>query len=228
MSLGATNRNWPLGRGFERFYGFLGGETSQWYPDLVFDNHPIDPPKTPEEGYHLTEDLTDRAIEFIRDAKQISPEKPFFMYFCPGATHAPHQVWREWADKYTGQFDMGYERMREETLARQKKMGLLPADTELPPINPIGTPETRKGPEGKAFPETDYTLPWESLSEDEKRLFARMAEVYAGFLSHTDFHVGRLLNYLEESGLLENTLIVLVSDNGASGEGGAVGLGERE
>jgi len=219
----ASKRTWPLDRGFERFYGFMGGETNQWYPDLMYDNHPIDPPKTPEEGYHLTEDLTDKAIEFIRDAKQIAPEKPFFMYFAPGCAHAPHQVWREWADKYKGKFDMGYERLREETLTRQKAMGLVPQNTELPPINPIGTPQTRTGPDGKPFPETDYTPPWDSLSDDEKRLFCRMAEVYAGFLSHCDHHIGRILQHLEESGELANTLIIVVSDNGASGEGGPYG-----
>ncbi|HEX2949499.1 MAG TPA: sulfatase-like hydrolase/transferase [Armatimonadota bacterium] len=223
VNLSAVKRNWPLGRGFERFYGFLGGETSQWYPDLVYDNHPIEQPKLPEEGYHLTEDLVDHAIEFISDARQISPDKPFFMYFCPGATHAPHQVWREWADKYKGKFDMGYEQMREETLARQKEMGLVPPNTELPPMNPIGTSETRTSPDGKPFPQMDSTLPWDSLSDDEKRLFARMAEVYAGFLSHTDDQIGRLLQFLESEKQLDNTIVVLVSDNGASGEGGPFG-----
>ncbi|HEX2950389.1 MAG TPA: arylsulfatase [Armatimonadota bacterium] len=221
--MSATKRSWPLGRGFERFYGFLGAETNQWYPDLVYDNHPVEPPKTPEEGYHFTEDITDKAISFIRDAKEIAPNKPFFMYFAPGACHAPHQVWREWADKYKGKFDMGYEHMREETLARQKAMGLVPPDTELPPINPIGTPETRKGPEGQPFPELDYTPTWDSLSDDEKRLFCRMAEVYAGYLSHADHNIGRIIQYLEESGQLDNTLIIVVSDNGASGEGGPYG-----
>lgn len=221
--MAATKRSWPLDRGFERFYGFMGGETNQWYPDLMYDNHPVEPSKTPEEGYHLTEDLTDKAIEFIRDAKQIAPDKPFFMYFAPGCAHAPHQVWREWADKYKGKFDIGYERIREEVLARQKAMGLVPPETELPPVNPIGTPQTRTGPDGQPFPETDYTPSWDSLSDDEKRLFCRMAEVYAGFLSHADHHIGRILQYLEETEQLENTLIIVVSDNGASGEGGPHG-----
>ncbi len=193
-NMAATKRNWPLGRGFERYYGFLGGETNQWYPDLVYDNHPIEPPQTPEEGYHLTPDLVDHAIEFIRDAKSIAPDKPFFMYLAPGACHAPHQVPKEWADRYKGKFDMGYEQMREQTLARQKALGIVPSDTELPPINPIGTPDTRTGPDGKPFPLTDFTRPWDNLSEAEKKLFARMAEVFAGFLSHTDYHVGRLLH----------------------------------
>ena len=223
MNLASTRRNWPSGRGFERFYGFLGAETNQWYPELVYDNHPVDQPKTPEEGYHFTEDITNKALEFIKDAKAVAPDKPFFLYYAPGACHAPHQAPREWIDKYKGRFDMGYEAMRVQTLARQKELGLVPQDTELPPINPIGTPQTRTGPAGQPFPETDYTRPWDSLSGDEKRLFARMAEVYAGFLAHADYHIGRLLDYLEETGQRENTLVILISDNGASGEGGPNG-----
>jgi len=223
MNLASTRRNWPSGRGFERWYGFLGAETNQWYPDLVYDNHLVDQPSSPEEGYHLTEDLTDKAIEFIMDAKTVAPEKPFFLYYAPGACHAPHHVSKEWIEKYKGRFDMGYEAMREQTLARQKELGLVPKDTELPPINPIGTPETRSGPDGKPFPPLDVTRPWDSLSNDEKRLFCRMAEVYAGFLAHTDEQIGRLFGFLEEFGWRENTLVVLVSDNGASGEGGPNG-----
>jgi arylsulfatase A-like enzyme len=223
MNLAATRRNWPLGRGFERFYGFLGAETNQWYPDLVYDNHPVEPPSQPEDGYHLTEDITDQAIGFIKDAKAIAPEKPFFLYYAPGAAHAPHQAPREWIDRYRGRFDAGYEAQREQTLARQKEMGIVPADTELPPINPIGTPETRTGPDGQPFPMMDYTRPWHTLSDEERRLFARMAEAYAGFLSHADHHFGRLLDYLERTGQRENTLIIVVSDNGASGEGGPNG-----
>ena len=126
MNLASTRRNWPSGRGFERWYGFLGAETSQWYPDLVYDNHLVDQPKSPEEGYHLTVDLTDKAIEFIRDAKAVAPEKPFFLYYAPGACHAPHHAPKEWIDKYKGQFDMGYEAIREQTLARQKELGIVP------------------------------------------------------------------------------------------------------
>ena len=222
MTLASTRRNWPSGRGFERFYGFLGAETNQWYPELIYDNHPVDQPKTPEEGYHFTEDITEKALEFIKDAKAVAPDKPFFLYYAPGACHAPHQVPKEWADKFKGRFDMGYEALREQTLARQKEIGLVPQNTELPPINPIGT-GTRRGPDGQPFPELDITRPWNSLSSDEKRLFARMAEVYAGFLAHADHHIGRLLDYLEESGQRENTLVILVSDNGASGEGGPNG-----
>ena len=223
MNLAATRRNWPSGRGFERWYGFLGAETNQWYPDLVYDNHPVDQPRSPEEGYHLTEDITDKALEFIRDAKAVAPEKPFFLYYAPGACHAPHHAPREWIERYRGRFDQGYEALREQTLARQKTLGIVPADTELPPVNPIGTSEDRTGPDGKPFPPLDFTRPWASLSEDEQRLFARMAEVYAGFLSHADHHIGRLLDYLEETGQLDNTLVILVSDNGASGEGGPDG-----
>ncbi len=168
-------------------------------------------------------DLTDKAIEFITDAKAIAPEKPFFLYYAPGACHAPHHAPKEWIDKYKGRFDMGYEAMREQTLARQKELGIVPTDTELPPINPIGTPETRTGPDGKPFPPLDVTRPWDSLSDDEKALFCRMAEVYAGFLAHADDQIGRLLDFLEEFGWRENTLVILVSDNGASGEGGPNG-----
>ena len=223
MNLAATRRNWPTGRGFERWYGFLGAETNQWYPDLVYDNHPVDQPRTPEEGYHLTEDITDKAIEFIKDAKTIAPEKPFFLYYAPGACHAPHHAPKEWIEKFAGRFDMGYEAMREQTLANQKKLGIVSADTELPPLNPIGTPETRTGPEGQPFPALDSTRPWSSLDADEKRLFARMAEVYAGFLAHADHQIGRLLDHLEQTEQLENTLLIVVSDNGASGEGGPNG-----
>ena len=223
MHLASTRRNWPTGRGFERWYGFLGAETNQWYPDLVYDNHPVAQPKTPEEGYHFTEDITDKAIEFIQDAKAIAPEKPFFLYYAPGACHAPHHAPKEWIEKFKGRFDMGYEALREQTLANQKKLGLVPENTELPPINPIGTPDTRKSSDGLPFPAMDYTRPWDTLEDDEKRLFCRFAEVYAGFLAHADHHIGRLLDYLEETDQLDNTLILLVSDNGASGEGGPTG-----
>jgi arylsulfatase A-like enzyme len=223
MNLASSRRNWPTGRGFERFYGFLGAETNQWYPDLVYDSHPVDPPALPEDGYHLTSDLTDKALEFIKDAKAVAPEKPFFLYYAPGACHAPHHAPKEWIDKFRGQFDAGYEAMRERTLARQKEMGIVPAGTELPPINPIGTPETRTGPNGEPFPALDYTRPWDSLTAEEKRLFSRMAEVYAGFMAHADHEIGRLLDHLEETGERENTLVLVISDNGASGEGGPDG-----
>src|SRR6266516_3829005 len=172
---------WPLGRGFQRFYGFLGGDTSQWYPDLVYDNHPVEPPRTPEEGYHLSEDLADKAIQFISDASQVAPDKPFYLHFCPGATHAPHHVPKEWADKYKGKFDDGWDAYREKAFARQKELGIVPANAEL----------SRHDPD---VPE------WETLSPEQKRLYARMMEVFAGFLTHTDYHIGRLLDYLKSTG----------------------------
>jgi arylsulfatase A-like enzyme len=223
MNVASTRRNWPSGRGFERWYGFLGAETNQWYPDLVHDNHPVDQPKTPEEGYHFTEDITDKALEFIKDAKVLAPDKPFFLYYAPGAAHAPHHAPKEWIERYAGRFDMGYEAIREQILVRQKELGIVPADTELPPLNPIGTPQTRTGPDDKPFPVMDVTRPWDSLTADEQRLFSRMAEVYAGFLAHADHHIGRLRDYLEETEQLDNTLFIVVSDNGASGEGGPNG-----
>jgi arylsulfatase len=223
VDMSAWRARWPLGRGFERFYGFLGGETNQWYPDLVYDNHTMDPPATPEEGYHLSADLSEKAIRFVRDAKAIAPEKPWFMYFCPGAGHAPHHVFKEWADKYKGKFDKGYEAIRSDILARQKEMDILPEATELSPINPHGEPVGITGPEGQPWPQLDFVRPWESLNDDEKKLFVRMAEVYAGFISYTDHEIGSFVDYLEESDQLDNTIIVVVSDNGSSAEGGPNG-----
>ncbi len=225
-SLAATRRHWPLSRGFERFYGFMGGETDQWYPpELVYDSHPpVEAPATPpEEGYHLSKDLADKAIEFIRDSTMIAPpDKPWFTYLCPGgAGHAPHHVFSEWADRYSGTFDMGYERYREIVLENQKKLGIVPPDTELSAVNPPYNDVT--GPDGQPWPEQDTVRPWDSLSDEEKRLFTRMAEVFAGFLSYTDAQIGRVLDYLDESGQLDNTIIVVISDNGASGEGGPNG-----
>ena len=144
---------WPLGRGFERFYGFLGGDTSQWNPDLVYDNHQVEPPATPEDGYHLTPDLVDKAMQFIADAKQVDPDKPFYLHFCPGATHAPHHVPKEWADKYAGVFDDGWDAYRERTFARQKELGIVPADCEL----------SRHDPD---VPD------WGTLTPDQRRLYA--------------------------------------------------------
>jgi arylsulfatase A-like enzyme len=222
VDMSAWKARWPLGRGFERYYGFLGGETNQWYPDLVYDNHTVTPPATPEDGYHLSRDLTDKAIEFVRDSKAVAPEKPWYMYFSPGCAHAPHHVFKEWSDKYEGRFDEGYEAIRETILESQKKLGLLPADAELSPINPHGEPDAT-GPAGQPWPQLDFVRPWDSLTDDEQRLFARMAEVYAGFVSYTDDQIARLIDYLEESGQLENTIIMVVSDNGSSGEGGPNG-----
>ncbi len=220
MNLASTKRQWPLGRGFERYYGFLGGETNQWYPDLVYDNHPVAQPRLPEEGYHLTVDLTDKAIEFIQDLKAIAPDKPFFLYYCPGAAHAPHHAPKEWIDRYRGTFDMGYEAYREIVFDRQQKMGILPQGAELSPINPY---VEKTSHDGRPWSEVDRVRPWATLSADERRLFARMAEVYSGFLTHADHEFGRLLSYLEESSQLDNTITVIVSDNGASGEGGPNG-----
>jgi arylsulfatase A-like enzyme len=196
---------WPLGRGFERFYGFLGGETHQYYPELVYDNHTVEAEKTPEEGYHLTEDLVDKAISFIADSKQVAPNKPFFMYFCPGAMHAPHQVPKEWADRYKGKFDAGWEALREQIFKRQKEMGIVPADAELSRLDPD-------------------VPPWDSLSAEEKKVYTRMMEVFAGFLTHTDHHIGRLIEFLKRVGEFDNTMIMVLSDNGASAEGGPQGM----
>lgn len=220
--MAAWKKRWPLGRGFERFYGFLGGESSGWFPDLIHDNHPVDPPATPDEGYHIAKDLSDRAIEFIQDAHSVDPDKPFFLYFSLDAAHAPHHVFAEWADKYKGAFDEGYEAIRAGILSRQKELGLLPADTELSGINPHGEPGAT-GPDGQPWPVLDTVRPWATLNDDEKKLFARMAEVFAGYVEYTDDQVGRVIDFLESSGQLENTIIVVVSDNGASGEGGPNG-----
>jgi arylsulfatase len=195
---------WPLGRGFERFYGFLGGDTHQYYPDLVCDNHQVLPPRTPEEGYHLTEDLVDRAIGTIADVKQVAPDRPFFMYLCPGAMHAPHHVPRAFADGYRGQFDDGWDAYREKVFRRQLETGMVPPGTRLSARDPD-------------------VAPWDGLPADERRLYARMMEVFAGFLEHTDHHLGRLLAFLDKAGLLGDTLIMAVSDNGASAEGGPHG-----
>ena len=222
MNVASPRRNWPTGRGFERFYGFLGAETNQWFPDLVYDNHPTDQPAPPEDGYHLTDDLTDKALGFIKDAKVLAPDKPFFLYYAPGACHAPHHAPEEWIATFRGWFDLGYEAIRHQTLDRQKQLGIVPPDTDLPPVNPLGTMESHTDP-AKQMNEFDLTRPWDSLSAEEKTLFSRMAEVYAGFLAHADHHIGRLLDYLEETGQRDNTLIILVSDNGASGEGGPNG-----
>jgi arylsulfatase A-like enzyme len=195
---------WPVGRGFERFYGFLGGETNQWYPDLTEDNRSVDAPKLPEEGYHLSEDLADQAIKMVLDAHVNAPDKPFFLYCSTGCGHAPHHVPREWADRYAGRFDAGWDAYREEVFARQKALGIVPPHAELSPHDP-DVPE------------------WESLSAEEQRLYARFMEVYAGFVSFTDHHFGRILDTLESIGELDNTLIMVLSDNGASAEGGRVG-----
>jgi arylsulfatase A-like enzyme len=208
--MGASKKDWPLGQGYDRFYGFIGGETNQWYPDLAEDNHYIEQPYGPDDGYHLSKDLADKALEFVRDSKQSEPDKPWYLWFCPGANHAPHHAPQEFIDKYKGKFDDGYEAYREWVLPRMIERGILPEGTALTPINPMA--------EG-TFSEGDSMRPWDTLSDEEKRLFSRMAEVYAAFSEYTDHQVGRIVDYLEESGQLDNTLILYAADNGASGEG---------
>jgi len=189
---GPFNR-WPLGRGFERYYGFLGGDTDQWHPDLTYDNHPVEQPKTPEEGYHLNVDLADKAIEFIKDANNNAPEKPFFLYYATGAGHAPHQVEKEWVEPYRGRFDDGWDAYRETVLQRQVEMGIVAPGTVLA--------------------ERDPDVPaWDSLSDDEQRMYARQMETYAGFLTQTDHHFGRIIAYLDEIGELDNTIVAVISD----------------
>jgi len=193
---------WPTGGGgFEYFYGFIGGESNQWYPALYEGTTPIEPKKTPEEGYHLVQDMTDKAIAWVGQQKALAPDKPFFVYFAPGATHAPHHVPKEWADKYKGKFDQGWDQLREETFARQKKLGVIPPDCKL----------TARHKEIPA---------WNEMPEALKPVLRRQAEVYAGFLEYTDHHVGRLLDGLKALGALDNTLVFyIIGDNGASAEG---------
>ena len=196
---------WPCQRGFDRFYGFMEGETDQFNPALVYDNHMVDPPATPDEGYHLTEDLVDHAIGFIHDSKSIRPDRPFFLYLAFGAMHAPHQAPAPYIEKYRGKYDAGWDVARDEWFARQKELGLVPADTELAPRN--------EGVEA-----------WDDMPETHRQLAARLQEAFAGFLDHTDEQVGRLIATLEQLGELDNTLIVFLSDNGASQEGGRFGV----
>lgn len=210
VASGGDKSNWPLRKGFDRFYGFLGGETNQWFPTLVEDNRFVDQPYSPEEGYHLSKDLADHAIGMIRDQKASNPSKPWYMWFCPGANHAPHQAPKEYIDKYKGKFDEGYEAYREWVLSRMIAKGILPKDTKMTPINPL--------PKDVANP-TDAVRPWNTLKPEEKKLFSRLAEVYAGFSEYTDAQVGRIIDYLEQSHQLENTLVIYAADNGASGEG---------
>jgi arylsulfatase A-like enzyme len=193
---------WPTGGGgFEYFYGFIGGEAHQWYPSLYEGTTPVEPKKTPEEGYHLVEDMTDKAINWIGQQKALIPDKPFFVYFAPGATHAPHHVPKEWADKYKGKFDQGWDKLREETFARQKKLGVIPPDCQLTPRH-------------KEIPS------WDEMPAALKPVLVRQMEVYAGFMEFTDHHVGRLLDSLKNLNLLDDTLVYyIIGDNGASAEG---------
>jgi len=196
---------WPLGFGFERYYGFLNGDANQWAPSLARDNHYVEPPRTPEEGYHLSEDLADEAIRNITRQQQASGgERPFFLYFALGAMHAPHHVAPEWIERYHGKFDQGWDRWREEVFARQVASGVVPDGTTL-------------------TPRPSWIDEWDSLSQETQRVLARQMEVYAGFLSHTDAQIGRVIDQLEKLGILDDTIVMLVSDNGTSGEGGAMG-----
>jgi len=210
FDIGANRKHWPLGLGYDRFYGFIGGETNQWYPELIEDNHFVDQPYLPEDGYHFSKDIADKAISFIQDTKQSRPDKPWYLWYCPGANHAPHHAPKEYIDKYKGKFDDGYEAYREWVLKRMIDRGILPKDTALTPINPMAK---------DTYIEGDSVRPWGSLSTDEKKLFSRMAEVYAAYSEYTDVQVGRVIDYLEESGQLDNTVIFYCADNGASGEG---------
>lgn len=198
-------RQWPTGMGFEYFYGFLGGETNQYYPALYEGTKAIEPDRTPEEGYYLNDDLSDHAIRWIRQQKSLLPDKPFFVYYAPGATHAPHHVPTEWADKYKGKFDQGWDALREETFARQKKLGVVPQDCDLTERS-AGIPA------------------WDDIADELKPVLARQMEVYAGYLENADYHVGLLLDELEELDLLEDTLVyAIIGDNGASAEGSLQG-----
>ena len=195
---------WPTHQGFDKFYGFIGGETDQWYP-LIYDGVTrVSPPKT--ENYHFTTDMTNQTINWVKAQQSMTPDRPFFVYYATGAVHAPHHVPKQWVDKYKGQFDKGWDRTRQETTERQRKMGVIPADTKL-----ADKPEDIKD--------------WDTLPADERRLFARQAEVFAGFLEQTDYEVGRFVEALEEIGELDNTLFIYIAgDNGTSAEGGFVGL----
>ena len=202
---GGPFHNWPLQRGFDRFYGFLQGETDQFHPELTCDNHFIDPPGTADDGYHLSADIVDRSIGFIRDTTSLVPERPFFLYLAFGATHSPHQAPRDYLEKYRGRFDAGWDAAREEWFARQKRLGIIPAGTRLAPHNP-------------------GVRPWADLSENERRFAARLQEAFAAMLDHTDHQIGRLATFLKELNLIQNTLLIVMSDNGASQEGGPIGV----
>ena len=191
--------HWPTRRGFDRYYGFLDGMTDQYHPELVQDNSRVEAPNKP--GYHLTEDLIDHAIDYVKSETSVTPDKPFFLYVALGAAHAPHQVPKPYIDKYVPVFEKGWDKIREDRFARQKQLGIIPSDAQITAPN-------------------QGIKPWDSLSADEKRFFVRLQSAYAGFIDHTDEQLGRLFNYLEEVGRLENTIVVLTSDNGASQEGG--------
>ena len=190
--------HWPLGMGFEKYYGFLGGETDQWAPLLIQDNHFIDTPTRP--GYHLTEDLVDHAIAGIRDQRQANTGRPFFVYLPLGACHAPFHAPKEFLAKYRGKFDQGWDALRDETLDRQKRLGVVPKDAALSPRDPL-------------------VKAWTDLTNVEKKVYCRLQEAFAGFLDHADHHLGRVMAALDEMGVRDDTLVMLVSDNGASRKG---------
>jgi len=196
--------SWPLGRGFDRWYGFHGGETHQFVPTLYCDNHSVQPPRTIDEGYHLSADLADRAVEFLSDLRNVDHDQPFFLYFATGACHSPHHAPKQWIERYRGQFDDGWDRWRERTHARQLDAGIVPPSTAL-------------------SPRPEWVPAWEDLREPDRAVAARFMECFAAFLSYTDEQIGRLVDFLDQTGDLDNTLVVLVSDNGASGEGGPYG-----
>ena len=204
QNLGASRERWPLGRGFERFYGFHGSDTDQYYPDLMYDNHRVPAPYSPEEGYHLSKDLVDKSIEFVRDLGNAAPDKPFFLYLAFGACHTPLQAPKEYIDKYAGRFGEGWDAWRQKIHQRQIKEGIIPQNAQLT-ARPAWIPA------------------WDTLSAQEKEVFAKLMEVFAGFLDHTDAQIGRLVEEFKNRGCLDNTIIVLVSDNGASPEGGRNG-----
>jgi arylsulfatase len=198
--------HWPTGGGgFQYFYGFVGGETHQYYPNLFEGTTRVEPRKTPEQGYTLNEDLADHTIAWVRQQKALAPDRPFFVYYAPGATHAPHHVPKEWADKYKGKFDQGWDKLREETFARQKKLGVIPKNCEL----------TKRHAEIPA---------WDAVDKKMKPVICRQMEVYAGFMEQTDHHVGRVIDALADLGILDDTVIYLIiGDNGASAEGSLQG-----
>ncbi len=197
--------NWPLQKGFDRYYGFLQGETDQFHPELTCDNHFVDPPSRARDGYHVSEDIVDRSTDMIRDLTSLVPERPFFLYLAFGAMHSPHQAPQQFLDKYRGKFDAGWDKVREEWYERQKQMGIIPPDTKLAPRNP-------------------GVQPWEELSPNQKAFATRLQEAFAAMLEHTDQQIGRLIDFLKGIGQWENTLFVLLSDNGASQEGGQSGV----
>lgn len=210
LSAGGSKSQWPLQQGYDRFYGFIGGETNQFYPDLTEDNHAIEAPYGPEKGYHLSKDLADQAIKMISDQKSANPSKPWFMWYCPGANHAPHQAPADYIAKYKGKFDDGYDAYRKWVLPRMIEKGILPKGTKLTEWNPIPKDQANAA---------DFVRPWESLTPDEKKLFSRLCEVYAAFSEYTDVQIGRIIDHLKASGQYENTIIMYAADNGASGEG---------